>query len=200
LSTPATDAARTPAPVTTQVIPELTRLVSQGDGTHRMTLRLQPAALGDVRVVLTVRGGEVRVSLAAGTEAQSALLADAPALHRMLAGTGAESTRIVVRDLAGAQPGTLAPPSSAATPNSTQPSAPVAPSTASTGVGADGTGAFGPGHHSSPGQGSSGEGQAWTPGRTPATDGRSTDGSHPATRQTIDQDTVTPTVGVDVTM
>ncbi len=193
----ANTAPRGLTPVTTQVIPEVTRLVSQGDGTHRLTLKLQPAALGDVRVVLTVRGGEVRVSLAAGTDARAALLADAPALHRMLSGTGAETTRIVVRDLLGTQPGTLAAATSDQTPaNTSQVAAPAN----SNGVGADGTGAFGPGHHSSPGHEGPGEGQARTPGHTPATDGRSRDGGHPVTGRTIDQDTVTPSSGVDVTM
>jgi len=181
------------SPITTQVVPELTRLVSQGDGTHRVTLHLQPAALGDVRVVLTVRGGEVRVSLAADGDARAALLADAPALHRMLTGTGAESTRIVVRDLLGAQPGTLAP------------AAPVASSNDATGGGNDpantnGSGAFGPGHHDSPGHRAPGGGQARTPGHTSAMDGRSSNGGHPVPRRPIDQDTVTPLAGVDVTM
>ena len=199
--------------MTTQVIPELTRLVSQGDGTHRVTLRLQPAALGDVRVVLTVRGGDVRVSLAAGSEARTALLADAPALHRMLTGSGAESIRIVVRDPVGG-PGTLAPTATSSTAGAPTSSAPAAPSATpsvpptdgsggSTGSGASSAadaGAFGPGHHSSPGHGGSGEGQAWTPGHTPATDGRSNSGSLPASHRTIDQDAVAPLSGVDVTM
>jgi len=184
-------APRALTPVTTQVVPELNRLVSQGDGTHRVTLRLQPAALGDVRVVLTVRAGTVRVSLAANADARAALLADAPALHRMLTGTGAESTRIVVRDLLGTQPGTLAP----ATPVSSSNDA-----TTSDPGNTNNSGAFGPSHHDSPGHRAPGEGQARTPGHTSAMDGRSSDGGHPVPRRPIDQDTVTPLAGVDVTM
>jgi hypothetical protein len=88
----------------------VTRLVTTGNGTHRVTLQLEPEALGEVRVVLTVRDGAVHVRLAAGSEAQHALLEGAPELRRLLELTGASDTRIVVRDLpSGAAPGATAP-------------------------------------------------------------------------------------------
>lgn len=77
----------------------MTRLVSHGNGTHRITMTLAPEALGEVRVTLTVRDGEVRVRLAAGDDAQRALVEGAPELRRILELTGATDTRVVVRDL-----------------------------------------------------------------------------------------------------
>lgn len=100
------------SPVTRQVFPEVTRLVTAGNGTHRVTLSLQPEQLGEVRVTLTVRDGEVVVRMAAGDDAQRALLEGAPELRRILELTGATDTRIVVRDL----PGTTAPPQPNASP------------------------------------------------------------------------------------
>lgn len=103
-------AASSPAPaatnpVTRQVIPEVSRMVSQGNGTHRLTMTLQPEALGEVRVTLTVREGEVRVRFAAGEDAQRALVEGAPELRRVLELAGAGDTRVVVRDLAQAAVG-----------------------------------------------------------------------------------------------
>lgn len=92
-----------PPSVTGQVFPEVTSLVSRGDGTHRITMTLQPEALGEVRVVMTVRDGAVHVRLAAGHEAQHALLDGSSELTRLLERVGAVDTRIVVRDL-GATP------------------------------------------------------------------------------------------------
>lgn len=92
-----------PPPVTAQVFPEVTSLLSRGDGTHRITMTLQPEALGEVRVVMTVRDGAVHVRLAAGQEAQHALLDGSSELTRLLERVGASDTRIVVRDL-GATP------------------------------------------------------------------------------------------------
>lgn len=90
-----------PVPVVSQVVPEVTRLVSRGDGVHRLTMRLQPEGLGDVRVTLTVRDGEVDVRLAAGDDARRALLEGAPELRRVLELAGATEARVLVRDLAG---------------------------------------------------------------------------------------------------
>ena len=100
--------------MTAQLVPEVTRLLSRGDGLHRLTMTLQPEALGEVRVTLTIRDGEVHVRLAAGTEAQRALLEGAPELRRVLELAGASDPRVVVRDLAGqsgptSQPTTPAP-------------------------------------------------------------------------------------------
>lgn len=85
-----------------QVFPEVTSLVSRGNGTHRITLTLKPEALGEVRVVMTVRDGAVHVRLAAGHEAQQALLEGSNELSRLLERAGATETRIAVRDLSGA--------------------------------------------------------------------------------------------------
>jgi hypothetical protein len=98
----APSAAPAAAPVTGQVFPEVTSLASRGDGTHRITLTLKPEALGEVRVVMTVRDGAVHVRLAAGHEAQQALLSGTSELSRLLEHAGATDTRIVVRDLGGA--------------------------------------------------------------------------------------------------
>jgi hypothetical protein len=88
--------------VTGQVFPEVSRLVSRGDGTHRITLDLNPESLGEVRVVMTVRDGAVHVRFAAGHEAGRALLDGSAELNRLLGAAGANETRIVVRDLSAA--------------------------------------------------------------------------------------------------
>jgi flagellar hook-length control protein FliK len=91
--------------VTSQVHGEVSRLVSRGDGTRRITIKLQPEALGDVRVVLTVRNGEVHVRMAGGELAQQALLQGAPELHRLLEAAGASSSQVVVGDQGSSQYG-----------------------------------------------------------------------------------------------
>lgn len=100
----AATAPATAPPVAEQVLPEIVRLVNATSTatTRRVTLQLAPEALGDVRVVLSVRDGAVRVSLAAGQEAQRALLEGTPELRRLLESTGVPDPRIVVRDLASA--------------------------------------------------------------------------------------------------
>jgi flagellar hook-length control protein FliK len=85
--------------VTAQVFGEVTSLVSRGNGTHRISLTLHPDQLGEVRVVLTMRAGEVHVRLAAGQEARSALVEGSPELSRLLERAGATAARVVVRDL-----------------------------------------------------------------------------------------------------
>lgn len=95
VATPAPSAA---AAVTGQVFPEVARLVSRGDGTHRITLKINPEALGEVRVVLTVRNGDVTVRLAGSEIAQRALQAGAPELHRLLEQVGAGATQVQVGD------------------------------------------------------------------------------------------------------
>jgi flagellar hook-length control protein FliK len=84
--------------VTGQVFPEVTRLVTRGDGTQRITLKLQPEALGEVRVVLTVRDGDVHVRMTGSELAQQALRAGAPELQRLLDLSGASSSQVVVGD------------------------------------------------------------------------------------------------------
>ena len=91
----ASTATSTAGAVTSQVFPEITRLVSAGNGTHRIRLQLEPEALGDVRVVLTIRNGAVDVRLSAGEDAQRALREGAPELRRLLELVGASDTQIV---------------------------------------------------------------------------------------------------------
>lgn len=86
------------AVVTRQVFPEITRLVSHGNGTHRITLQLRPAELGQVRVTMTIRDGAVRVTLTGSEQATQALASGAHELHRLLAAVGATDTQVSVRD------------------------------------------------------------------------------------------------------
>lgn len=99
----AATAQQTPeaAPVAQQLFPEVSRLVSRGDGTHRLTMTLSPESLGDVQVTLVLAKGAVTVSFEAGDEARRALLESAPELRRLLELTGAVDTRVTVRDPAG---------------------------------------------------------------------------------------------------
>lgn len=85
--------------VAAQVFGEVTGLVSKGNGTHRITMTLNPEQLGEVRVVMTVRNGAVHVQMAAGHETRGALLDGSPELSRLLESAGATDTRIIVRDL-----------------------------------------------------------------------------------------------------
>jgi hypothetical protein len=174
------ESATTTHHVTSQVIPEVTRLVSRGDGTHRITLDLNPESLGEVRVVMTVRDGAVHVRFAAGHEAGRALLDGSAELNRLLGAAGASETRIVVRDL------------------STVPTAAPATGTAD-GTSTGGDPGLGPGGHPTQDQhaGTRAEHHA-TDGSettTPGTRGRGTSSSRsnqPVTRAR--------TAGVDVTM
>ena len=84
--------------ITGQVFPGVSRLMSRGDGTRRITLKLSPEALGDVRVVLTVRDGDVQVRMVGSEQAQQALRAGAPELQRLLDLAGAASSQIIVGD------------------------------------------------------------------------------------------------------
>lgn len=89
------------SPVVRQIVPELTRMVARGDGTHRLWLKLNPDNLGEVRVVLTLRDGDVQVRIAGGTEAQQELVQRAPELHRLLAANGATHSMLELTDPAG---------------------------------------------------------------------------------------------------
>ena len=91
-------------PVADQVFGEASRLVSRGDGTHRITIKLQPEALGDVHVTLSVKNGEVHVDLAADRNAHHALIEGASELHRLLESVGAKTSDIVVKDLPSFNP------------------------------------------------------------------------------------------------
>lgn len=82
-----------------QVFPEVVRLSQSGPGTHRLTLRLDPGTLGEVRVTLTVRDGEVQVRLAAQHDAREILAQAAPDLRRLLEQSGGVDARVAVADL-----------------------------------------------------------------------------------------------------
>lgn len=99
-TTPTTRTTPAAAPVTTQVVDQITSLVSRGNGTHRITMKLNPEQLGEVRVVMTMREGSVHVRLAASEpQAHQALLQGSPELTRLLEVAGAGDARISVRDL-----------------------------------------------------------------------------------------------------
>jgi flagellar hook-length control protein FliK len=91
-----------PDQVTAQVFPEIGRLAvrasSAGEGVHRITLNLHPETLGDVRVTLVVRGGEMKVSIHAATEAGRIMADSLPELRRLLASAGAGDATLAVRD------------------------------------------------------------------------------------------------------
>jgi flagellar hook-length control protein FliK len=97
------DTAAAPAThrVSEQVFPEVVRVSAStvDGGPRRVTVKLNPESLGEVRVVLTSRRGELEVSLAAGQDARRALVEGAPELHRLLEAVGRTDSRIVFRDL-----------------------------------------------------------------------------------------------------
>ncbi|CAI9399304.1 flagellar hook-length control protein FliK [Nocardioides sp. T2.26MG-1] len=107
------------APVAHQVFPEVVKLTTSTDGPQRVTIRLNPEALGEVRVVLTERRGTLEVSLSAGSDARRALLEGTPELQRLLDAVGRGDSRIVVRDATGL-PVTAPAPGSATNSSSGQ--------------------------------------------------------------------------------
>lgn len=99
-STPTGEPARaTTSALLGQVSPTLTRLVSRGDGEHRMTLRIHPADLGEVHLTVTVRGDRVDVDIAASPEARELLRDGLTSLRAMLDPTGRGGGQLVLRDL-----------------------------------------------------------------------------------------------------
>ena len=185
----AATATGTPAPaqVTQQVFPEVVRIAGQGDGPRRVTLRLQPEFLGEVRVVMTSHKGELQISLSAGTAARNALTEGTPELRRLLESVGATDARIVIRDLPA---GTLP---SVHVRDAAQ--APVA-ATVRTDVPTDLTG--GPGSGTGrPGGDQAPDQQAHQRGSSTAMDG-TLDAANPSRR--TDSVTRARTAGLDVTM
>ncbi|WP_110208262.1 flagellar hook-length control protein FliK [Nocardioides daejeonensis] len=87
-------------PASQQVLERISHLPQQ-DGTHRLTIKLQPEALGEVRVVLSLRHGEVQVRITAGEAAAQALGQDSPELRRLLEQAGMGEARIAVRESGG---------------------------------------------------------------------------------------------------
>ncbi|WP_339573451.1 flagellar hook-length control protein FliK [Pseudokineococcus basanitobsidens] len=81
-------AAQTPlhAALPDQLVPRAAALRRLGDGVHRVVVRLQPEALGPVRVVAEVVGGALSVQLHATTEVgRDALRQALPELRRDMA-------------------------------------------------------------------------------------------------------------------
>ena len=109
------------AAVTSQVFPEVARLVTRGDGTHRITFRLTPDNLGEVRIVLTVRDGAVQVAMTASAAAQEALRSGSHELHRLLESVGASSSQIKVSDAASTANTTISTSGADAQDGFTQP-------------------------------------------------------------------------------
>jgi flagellar hook-length control protein FliK len=90
-----------PSPLLDQVTPVLSRMVSAGEGSHRMVLRLHPADLGEVQLTVTVRGGSVDVTMAAGHEARELLAGGSHELRAMLDSIGRTAGQITFKDLPG---------------------------------------------------------------------------------------------------
>ncbi len=87
------------APVLAQVSPALARVVSRGDGEHRMMLKLHPADLGEVHLTVTVRGDHVDVEIAASPEAREVLREGSAHLRSLLESIGRSTGQLVLRDL-----------------------------------------------------------------------------------------------------
>ncbi|GAW51218.1 MULTISPECIES: flagellar hook-length control protein FliK [unclassified Nocardioides] len=168
-----------------QVFSEVVRVVADPDGPRRVTVRLDPESLGEVRVVLTSRRGGLDVSLAGGAEARRALAEGAPELQRLLEAIGRGDARITVRDLAG-----VPVPATALAPV-------VQPPTAATGLSADLAG--GSGTSTGSGTGPSG-GEAGTQ-EDPRGSSTAMDGTPAPTAPSRRTETVTGVrTGLDVTM
>lgn len=102
---PTGETARTTTALLDQVSPTLTRLVSRGDGEHRMTLKIHPADLGEVHLTVTVRGDRVDVDIAASAEARELLRDGLTQLRALLDPTGRGGGQLVFRDLPTAPAG-----------------------------------------------------------------------------------------------
>ncbi len=92
-------AASPSSPVLAQVTPALARVVTRGDGEHRMMLKLHPADLGEVHLTVTVRGDHVDVEIAAGAQARDVLREGSAHLRSLLESIGRSTGQLVLRDL-----------------------------------------------------------------------------------------------------
>ena len=99
----ASTSAPSPTTVLEQVAPALSRVVSRGDGEHRMMLKLHPADLGEIHLTVTVRGDQVDVEIAASAEARELLRDGVSQLRALLDPTGRSGGQLVFRDLPVAQ-------------------------------------------------------------------------------------------------
>ncbi len=96
----------TPAAVVQQIAPHVTSLAESGPGVHRLSLTLDPAELGEVRVVLVQRHEEMHVVLSGSDTARAALQQGSPELRRLLDAVGLPDARVTIAD-----PGTGSGPS-----------------------------------------------------------------------------------------
>lgn len=171
-SAPAGPTGTSTAAVLDQTMPVVNRLVSRGDGTHRITLRLHPADLGEVRVTVTVRADKVDVTLAAGATARDALAAGSAQLRGLLADTGHTPGALTLRDLpAGSAPSAQVQLGQAA--QASQAGAPGQPGQ----PGSSGQ-AGQPGQHAQTGAWSGGPGQQGQPGQSGTADPSAWSGQH----------------------
>lgn len=88
----------TPAAVVDQIAPHVTSLAESGPGVHRLSLTLDPAELGQVRVVLVQRHDEMHVVLSASEGARAALQQGSPELRRLLDAVGLPEARVTITD------------------------------------------------------------------------------------------------------
>ncbi|TCJ00522.1 flagellar hook-length control protein FliK [Aeromicrobium sp. IC_218] len=88
----------TPAAVVDQIAPHVTSLAEAGPGVHRLSLTLDPAELGQVRVVLVQRHDEMHVVLSASEGARAALQQGSPELRRLLDAVGLPEARVTITD------------------------------------------------------------------------------------------------------
>ncbi len=87
-----------PAAIVDQIAPHVTSLAESGPGVHRLSLTLDPAELGQVRVVLVQRHDEMHVVLSASEGARAALQQGSPELRRLLDAVGLPEARVTITD------------------------------------------------------------------------------------------------------
>ena len=100
-----------PLPPQAQVLSAMSPLLTGSDGTHRVTVHLEPENLGKVRVQLSLRGGEVAVHLiAADAATRETLRQGLPELRAQLEQSGLRTAGMDVQsgsaDLFGREAGT----------------------------------------------------------------------------------------------
>lgn len=98
---PAPAAGPDPSPLLDQLTPVVKRMVSAGEGSHRMVLRLHPADLGEVHLTVTVRGDDVDVTVSASPDTRRLLADGSNQLRSLLESVGRTTGQVVFRDLPG---------------------------------------------------------------------------------------------------
>ncbi len=100
--TTSTGSTTTTTTVLQQVYPEIAK-VATTNGTHRIVVTLHPENLGEVRVTVVVRNGQVRVDMStdpAVGHARDALIDGTSDLRRLPESSGTQQATVTVRDLA----------------------------------------------------------------------------------------------------